>query len=72
MERGFESPKHDQPDADEENEPNSGGDPVGVGMCVECKEIYPVQKTERGELRPIGVGGSCKCGNTEFLPCTDI
>lgn len=72
MARGFESPKRNQPDAAEENEPTSGGSPDGLGMCVDCKGIYPVQKTERDGLRPIGVDGSCECGNADFLPCTDI
>lgn len=47
-------------------EPNSGGDPEGLGKCTACGDVYPVQRTADGELRPIGTGGTCGCGNAEF------
>lgn len=71
MERGSETPKPDRPDTAEGHGPTSGGDPDGVGKCVYCGEIYPVQKSERGELRPTWGDGRCKCGNSDFLPCTE-
>ena len=49
-----------------EGEPSSGGDPETFGRCLDCSAIYPVQRTEEGLVRPIGTGGSCKCGGTEF------
>lgn len=51
--------------------PDSGGDPQLLGQCTACGEVYPVQRDERGALRPIGVAGGCSCGNDEFDPCAD-
>jgi hypothetical protein len=47
-------------------EPEVGGDPQTFGQCTECGAIYPVQRTENGELRPVGTDGTCNCGNDEF------
>jgi hypothetical protein len=53
-------------DPDPPTPPHSGGDPEGLGWCTDCLKIYPVQRTEGGLLRPIGTGGTCRCGGTEF------
>ena len=50
----------------EEDDPRSGGDPQGVAVCTRCESTYPVQRGSDGELRPIGTGGRCQCGSTEF------
>ena len=50
----------------EGEEPRSGGDPEGLARCTECRRIYPVQHVEGGRFRPIGTGGTCDCGSTEF------
>lgn len=47
-------------------DPVSGGDPDALGQCTRCGRIYPVQRREDGALRPIGIDGSCRCGNDEF------
>ena len=46
--------------------PKSGGDPQTFGRCTECGNIYPIQETLDGEIRPIGTDGGCECGNTAF------
>lgn len=48
-------------------EPGSGGEPQQFGRCTQCSHVYPVQSTEDGGLRPIGTGGTCSCGNDEFV-----
>lgn len=49
------------------DEPEVGGLPETFGKCTECGTIYPVQRTEDGELRPVGTDGTCSCGNDEFV-----
>lgn len=53
-----------------DRQPVSGGDPHTVGECTDCGSVYPVQRDEDGELRPIGTEGVCDCGNDEFEPIT--
>ncbi len=43
-----------------------GMNPEALGQCTKCGKLYPVLKTEREELHPVGTDGSCKCGNTDF------
>lgn len=50
--------------------PDGGGEPQALGKCTECGSTYPVQH-EDGGLRPIGVTGTCECGNDEFEPVSD-
>jgi hypothetical protein len=51
--------------------PTSGGDPEMLGSCRECGSVYPVQGSVDGDLRPIGTGGSCDCGNADFELLSD-
>jgi hypothetical protein len=51
-----------------EAEPHSGGDPEGLARCTQCRKIYPIQRSGEGDLRPIGTGGACDCGNATFEP----
>lgn len=37
-----------------------------IARCDECEQIYSVRVHEDGTVRPIGSGGSCQCGGTEF------
>ena len=37
-----------------------------LGECTECGNMYPAQKTEDGDLRPVGTDGTCTCGNEKF------
>lgn len=53
------------------NGAKSGGDPQTLGQCSVCENIYPVQRTADGELRPIGTEGGCECGNDEFVLVTE-
>lgn len=49
----------------------TGGEPQTVARCTNCGNVYPVQETSNGTLRPVGTGGACECGNTEFEVATD-
>jgi len=50
---------------------HSGGAPQTLGRCNECGNVYPVQTTASGELRAIGTGGDCECGNDSFEPVSE-
>lgn len=61
-----ESSKQEQTLEMTEN-PDTGGEPVTLGRCTECWQVYPAQLSGDG-LRPIGTDGTCNCGNDEFEP----
>lgn len=48
-----------------QDEPDSGGEPEGIGRCTSCGNTYAIQD-ENGTARPIGTDGTCDCGNDEF------
>lgn len=49
-----------------EETPRSGGEPQTFGQCTDCHAIYPVQRVENDDLRPVGTDGNCRCGNADF------
>lgn len=54
-----------------EEDPCSGGEPEGFARCMDCRRVYPIQRTKDDQLRPIGTGGTCLCGSTDFEPYTE-
>lgn len=62
----MEEPSSESGETIDDDDVSSGGKPEALGRCTECGGVYPVQTKADGHLRPIGTGGSCECGNTEF------
>ena len=42
------------------------GTPQGLGKCTACGKFYPIRNKPDGSLWPIGTGGECRCGGTDF------
>lgn len=53
-------------DSDARTGERTGGAPETAAMCSACGNVYPVQETDEGDLRPVGTDGTCECGNDEF------